>query len=510
MHSHGMNTRNNNQWIVSLVLAVVVVVAPRTTRASFCHGPTTTTKPGEAAAAAADGGGGNVVVVHNDEYSPRRREFLGAAAGGGVMLLTTIVPGIIRANSNNNAAEGYSEEYDDDDSGVVRRRRRRDGTTVRSATATGATDHLRDHRDIIPPPVPPTTDTDWRGTSLPGPLSLSEAGERLLPPSVTGDSPSSPSSSDPPPPAVLPLLDMGRWPDPILRHPASRVPHSAFRDGGQLRRLASVARALRNTARREGAAGLAAQQCGVDASLIYIDGVANGGATKESIVVGNNDARDDDGRRGKGGIGASFGDASSIGGALYGEGSDNHWRKSRVGVSDGGKDRARSSGRPARNGSRRSRRGGGDGIFLVNPRIIRRSRESDMLVWTEGCLVLPPEFSATLLRDAEVTIEYESLELDDDDGDDNNIMGLTKQIRLRGELARCAQHEMDHDRGILIVDHVSLEELLLPCVDGGGKPRYYNMADIENADGSHSRRMQRAYSRDVVDSSLFTREEVEQ
>jgi peptide deformylase len=82
-----------------------------------------------------------------------------------------------------------------------------------------------------------------------------------------------------------------------------------------------------------------------------------------------------------------------------------------------------------------------------------------MLVWTEGCLVLPPEFRATLLRDAEVTIEYESL-LDDDDGDDN-IMGLTKQITLRGELARCAQHEMDHDRGILIVDHVPLEETAL-------------------------------------------------
>ena len=131
-----------------------------------------------------------------------------------------------------------------------------------------------------------------------------------------------------------------------------------------------------------------------------------------------------------------------------------------------------------------------------------------MLVWTEGCLVLPPEFRATLLRDAEVTIEYESLELDDDDGDDN-IMGLTKQIRLRGELARCAQHEMDHDRGILIVDHVSLEELLLPSAVDDEKP-HYNMADIENADGLHSMRMQRAYSRDVVDSSLFTREEVEQ
>ena len=460
---------------------VVVVIAQ--TRA-FCHGPTT--KP--EAAAAADGG--NVVV--RDEY--RRREFLGA--GGSMMMLLTIMPGGIRANDSAGCE-------DDDDDSAVRRRRRDDGTTVvrkndigsivRDTTTTAAADHLRDHHDIPSPVVvPPTTDTDWRGTSLPGPLSLSEACERLLllpPPSVV-------DSSSPPP--VL-LLSMGRWPDPILRHPASNVPSSVFRDGDQLGRLVSVARALRNTARREGAVGLAAQQCGVDASLIYIDGV-NSATTTKSM-------RDDDGRKGEDIDALLFGDASpSIvrgGGALYGE-SNNYRRKSRVGVSDGGGGDyyARSSERPVRNGSRRSpRRGGDNGIYLVNPRIIRRSRESDMLVWTEGCLVLPPEFRATLLRDAEVTIEYESL-LDDDDGDDN-IMGLTKQITLRGELARCAQHEMDHDRGILIVDHVSLEELLLPSVDGGGKPHYYNMADIENADGSHSMRMQSAYSRDVVDSSLL-------
>jgi peptide deformylase len=466
-----MNTRNN-QWIVSLALVVVVVIAR--TRA-FCHGPTT--KP---EAAVADGGN----AVH-DEY---RREFLGA---GGMMLLT-IMPGSIRANNN--------AEYEDDDDSVVRRR---DETTVRKNdigivrdTTTTATDHLRDRHDIPSPVVPPTT--DWRGTSLPGPLSLSEACERLLlPPPLVVDSSSSSSSSSSGPPVLL--LSMGRWPDPILRHPASNVPSSVFRDEDQLGRLVSVARALRNTARREGAVGLAAQQCGVDASLIYIDG-ANSATTTKSM-------RDDDGRKGEGVDALLFGDASpSIvggGGALYGE-SNNYRRKSRVGVSDGGGGDyyARSSERPVRNGSRRSpRRGGDNGIYLVNPRIIRRSRESDMLVWTEGCLVLPPEFRATLLRDAEVTIEYESL-LDDDDGDDN-IMGLTKQITLRGELARCAQHEMDHDRGILIVDHVPLEELLLPSVDGGGKPRYYNMADIENADGSHSMRMQSAYSRDVVDSSLL-------
>ena len=36
----------------------------------------------------------------------------------------------------------------------------------------------------------------------------------------------------------------------------------------------------------------------------------------------------------------------------------------------------------------------------------------------------------------------------------------TKQITLKGELARCTQYEMDHDHGTLIVDHVSLDELL--------------------------------------------------
>ena len=106
-----------------------------------------------------------------------------------------------------------------------------------------------------------------------------------------------------------------------------------------------------------------------------------------------------------------------------------------------------------------------------------------MIVWTEQCLVLPPEFRATLLRDAEVTVEFESLD------------GITKHIKLKGEYARCVQHEMDHDRGVLIVDHVSLDELLV--IDG---KKF--MADIENSDGLHSRRMQQAYSRELSESSL--------
>lgn len=109
-------------------------------------------------------------------------------------------------------------------------------------------------------------------------------------------------------------------------------------------------------------------------------------------------------------------------------------------------------------------------------------------------LVLPPEFKATLLRDAEVTIEYETLLLTDDDG--NGGCGETKQITLSGELARCAQHEMDHDKGILIVDHVDVDELL--SIKGETL-----MADVEDADGQHRKRMQRAYVRDIYDSSLL-------
>ena len=86
-----------------------------------------------------------------------------------------------------------------------------------------------------------------------------------------------------------------------------------------------------------------------------------------------------------------------------------------------------------------------------------------MRTWTEQGLVLPPEFRATLLRDAEVTVEYESLEWSDGGGGSPGPLscGSTKQITLRGELARCTQHEMNHDCGTLIVDHVSHDRGML-------------------------------------------------
>jgi peptide deformylase len=157
---------------------------------------------------------------------------------------------------------------------------------------------------------------------------------------------------------------MGRWPDPMLRRPADPVDPQWYGTGT----LTRAGRLLTETARREGAVGLAAQQCGVNARMIYLE-QPNGNSKNEV------------------------------------------------------------------------------GILLVNPYIVGRSPEKEMKVWMEECLVLPPTFRATVLRDAWIDVQYHTLQ------------GDYRFQRFRGEQSRCIQHEMDHDRGILITDHVGLEEL---------------------------------------------------
>eukprot|EP00980_Cylindrotheca_fusiformis_P029502 scaffold23493_cov116-Cylindrotheca_fusiformis.AAC.4 len=100
----------------------------------------------------------------------------------------------------------------------------------------------------------------------------------------------------------------------------------------------------------------------------------------------------------------------------------------------------------------------------------------DMQVWNEECLVLPPKFRATVLRDAAVTVEYETLN------------GDTQTIQLHDELARCLQHELDHDRGILITDHVGLNDL-----------ESDTMRDIERV--GHEQRQALAYTRFISEPS---------
>jgi peptide deformylase len=323
---------------------------------------------------------------------------------------------------------------------------------------------------------------NWKGTALPGPLSLSEAYSQFILPSLSSTTDDYYNTAVVKKTATT-VFPMGKWPDPILRIPSSQIPLSTFHNKSQLQMLQSIADTLRNTARKEGAVGLAAQQCGIDASLIFVDGVVLADTAASSSSS------------------SSASDASAIGG-IFGQ---NNWRNSKKQVTGEG------SVLPVDNHSLlpTTRRIGKEqppksqqGIFLVNPRIIHRSPESEMLVWTEECLVLPPEFRATLLRDAEITIEYETLTTKttaaagSSGTEECSSCGETKQITLRGELARCAQHEMDHDRGVLIVDHVGLEELL--SINGQSV-----MEDVENSDGRHAERMQHAYARDVVDSVLL-------
>ncbi|VEU37477.1 unnamed protein product [Pseudo-nitzschia multistriata] len=250
------------------------------------------------------------------------------------------------------------------------------------------------------PPSPFVYSDSWTGTRLEI-KTLSEAttdGAYLINRSSGGGS-------------VTYQWPMGKWPDPALRIPATPVPPAMWLEGSaEERRLRLAAAILRDTARAEGAVGLAAQQCGVDARMVYLS----------------------------------------------------------------------SSGRV----------GSGD-LVLINPRITARSPEPSMRVWTEECLVLPPSFRATVLRDDWIDVEYDrsyeyrapakSATKHDREPSVRSLSSAT--ARFFGEQSRCLQHELDHDRGILITDHVGLDEL-----------ENETMRTIE-AEG-HDRRQAIAYARE--------------
>ena len=183
---------------------------------------------------------------------------------------------------------------------------------------------------------------------------------------------------------------MGKWPDPMLRRPARNVDHKWFGSP----QLKDCCRSLQRTARENKAVGLAAQQCGVDARIVFLELPHS------------------------------------------------------------------------------------ESITLINPQILERSPEVELKVWRENCLVLPPTFVATVLRDSWVLVEY------------RDEMGALRQIKLRGETARAAQHEMDHDRGILVTDHVDLNEL-----------ESDSMRAIERQ--GHDERMKSAFTRYVAASELI-------
>ena len=81
-----------------------------------------------------------------------------------------------------------------------------------------------------------------------------------------------------------------------------------------------------------------------------------------------------------------------------------------------------------------------DPYQMINPEILWTSK--DVFSYEEGCLSLPEQY-ADVMRSKQVRIRY----LDK--------TGCSQIIEVEDLLAVCLQHEMDHLKGILFVDHIS-------------------------------------------------------
>ena len=81
-----------------------------------------------------------------------------------------------------------------------------------------------------------------------------------------------------------------------------------------------------------------------------------------------------------------------------------------------------------------------DPLFLINPEIIKKSDETS--IYEEGCLSLPGQF-AEIERPAECSLRYVDLN------------GQQKELKAKGLLSTCIQHEIDHLNGILFIDYLS-------------------------------------------------------
>ena len=82
----------------------------------------------------------------------------------------------------------------------------------------------------------------------------------------------------------------------------------------------------------------------------------------------------------------------------------------------------------------------GKALQLINPEIIAQSQETSE--YQEGCLSFPQAYE-TIVRPSEVTVRYLDRE------------GAERQLKAKGLLAVCVQHEIDHLNGVTFVDHLS-------------------------------------------------------
>nr|WP_250807253.1 peptide deformylase [Neorhizobium tomejilense] len=82
----------------------------------------------------------------------------------------------------------------------------------------------------------------------------------------------------------------------------------------------------------------------------------------------------------------------------------------------------------------------GGGLIMINPVIVGHSHALSLMA--EGCLSLPGQRHA-ITRPSEVSVEYIS------------ETGHARRVDLDGLAAKCAQHEIDHLDGILIIDRAA-------------------------------------------------------
>jgi peptide deformylase len=79
-------------------------------------------------------------------------------------------------------------------------------------------------------------------------------------------------------------------------------------------------------------------------------------------------------------------------------------------------------------------------IYLVNPKIITESDEK--VLHNEGCLSVP-DFWEDVNRASRLTVEY------------TDEKGRQQTLEAEGLLAIALQHEIDHNNGLLFIDHLS-------------------------------------------------------
>jgi peptide deformylase len=81
-----------------------------------------------------------------------------------------------------------------------------------------------------------------------------------------------------------------------------------------------------------------------------------------------------------------------------------------------------------------------DPQVVINPELLWASEERS--TYEEGCLSIP-EFYEEVERPAQVKVRFTDLE------------GHVREVEANALLATCLQHEIDHLKGVLFIDHIS-------------------------------------------------------